>query len=281
MTSTPSRLTPRQWVRYTAERLRALYPADEAEGLAWWVVEECLSCTRTDVLLTRDERDMPSLEPILLRLLQHEPVQYIFGRTTWRGLTLQVSPDTLIPRPETAELVDVALTLCPSDRPVRVLDACTGSGCIAIALQQERPLWQIEALDISADALQIAQANANTNAANAKAIRFFHHDLLCGTPLPAYDLIVSNPPYIRLSESLTMERKVLDFEPHAALFVPDSDALLFYRILAGLQARALCVEINEAFPNEISRLFSEAGYESVQVRADSYGKPRFVSGIRP
>ena len=268
--------TPRQWVHYTAERLRAAYEADEAEGLAWWVVEECLGCTRTELLLSRDKRDLPALDSILNRLLQHEPIQYIFGRILWRGLTLRVTPATLIPRPETAELVDWALTCYPADSPIRVLDACTGSGCIAIALKRERPQWQVDAFDISAEALEIAKANAKANA-NAD-IRFFRHDLLGDAPLPDYDLIVSNPPYVRLSERAEMRPEVLDYEPHTALFVPDSDALIFYRALARLHARTLCVEINEAFPNEISRLFLEAGYESVEARTDSYGKPRFVCG---
>ena len=267
--------TPRQWVHYTAERLRAAYEADEAEGLAWWVVEECLGCTRTELLLSRDERDLPALDSILNRLLQHEPIQYIFGRTTWRGLTLRVTPATLIPRPETAELVDQALTLYPADRPIRVLDACTGSGCIAIALKKERPCWQVDALDVSAEALTIAQANAE---ANQIAVRFFRHDLLGDAPLPAYDLIVSNPPYVRLSEQAEMTPQVLDYEPHAALFVPDNDALIFYRALAGLHAAALCVEINEAFGREVCEVFRQAGYADIQLVHDSYGKARIVTG---
>ena len=268
--------TPRQWVHYTAERLRAAYEADEAEGLAWWVVEECLGCTRTELLLSRDERDLPALNSILNRLLQHEPIQYIFGRTLWRGLTLRVTPATLIPRPETAELVDWALTCYPADSPIRVLDACTGSGCIAIALKRERPLWQVDALDISEEALEIAQANAK---ANAKAdIRFFRHNLLSDAPLPDYDLIVSNPPYVRLSERAEMRPEVLDHEPHTALFVPDSDALIFYRALAGLHAAALCVEINEAFGREVCEVFRQAGDADIQLVHDSYGKARIVTG---
>ncbi len=267
--------TPRQWVRYTAEKLQAVYEADEAEGLAWWVVEECLGCTRTELLLSRDERDLPSIDSILERLLRHEPVQYIFGRTLWRGLTLRVTPATLIPRPETAELVDQALTLYPADRPIRVLDACTGSGCIAIALKRERPLWQVDALDVSAEALTIAQANAE---ANQIAVRFFRHNLLSDAPLPAYDLIVSNPPYVRLSEQAEMTPQVLDYEPHAALFVPDNDALIFYRALAGLHAAALCVEINEAFGREVCEVFRQAGYADIQLVHDSYGKARIVTG---
>lgn len=267
--------TPRQWVRYTAEKLQAVYEADEAEGIAWWVVEECLGCTRTELLLSRDERDLPALDSILNRLLQHEPVQYIFGRTLWRGLSLRVTPATLIPRPETAELVDWALTCYPADSPIRVLDACTGSGCIAIALKRERPLWQVDALDISEEALEIAKANAE---ANQVAVRFFRHDLLGDAPLPAYDLIVSNPPYVRLSEQAEMTPQVLDYEPHAALFVPDSDALVFYRALARLQARTLCVEINEAFGREVCEVFRQAGYADIQLVHDSYGKARIVTG---
>lgn len=268
--------TPRQWVQYTAERLRAAYEADEAEGLARWVVEECLGCTRTELLLSRDERDLPAFDSILNRLLQHEPIQYIFGRTQWRGLTLRVTPATLIPRPETAELVDWALTCYPAESPIRVLDACTGSGCIAIALKRERPLWQVDAFDISAEALEIAQANAKANA-NAD-IRFFRHDLLGDAPLPDYDLIVSNPPYVRLSEQAEMTPQVLDYEPHAALFVPDNDALIFYRALAGLHAATLCVEINEAFGREVCEVFRQAGYADIQLVHDSYGKARIVTG---
>lgn len=275
MTSIPTIRTPRQWVRYAASVLTAVYEAEEAEAVAWWVVEEGLACSRTDILLSREERDFPSIDTILQRLLRHEPVQYVFGHTTWRGLDLQVTPATLIPRPETAELADRVLAYCPTTEPLHVLDACTGSGCLAIALKKERPQWQMDALDISTEALQVARANAEANAAE---IRFFHHDLLRGQPLPAYDLIVSNPPYVRQSERETMNCRVTDYEPAAALFVPDEDALCFYRALTALQCRALCVEINEALGNEVSDLFRQAGYTDLQLFHDNYGKSRIICG---
>ena len=268
-------------IRDLTDRLAVAYPPDEAEAMAWWVAEECTGLSRTQLLLQSHISTINcQLSTIIDRLLRHEPIQYIFGYTLWRGLRLSVTPATLIPRPETAELVDLVLhnISTVNCQLSTILDACTGSGCIAIALKKERPMWHVDALDISEEALQVAQRNAQDNGAD---IHFFQHDLMsivnCQLSTK-YDLIVSNPPYVCMSERASMEKRVLDYEPASALFVPDEDPLRFYRALARLHAPILAVEINEALACEVSDLFRENGYSDVQVFNDSYSKSRFVIG---
>lgn len=271
-------------IRDLRDRLSVAYPKDEAEALAWWVAEECTGINRTQLLLQTPETITYNQSPITIieRLLRHEPIQYVFGYTLWRGLRLRVTHATLIPRPETAELVDLVLKKISTVncKLSTILDACTGSGCVAIAMKQARPEWQVEALDVSEEALQVARQNAQDNGAD---IRFFRHDLLStisSQPSTKYDLIVSNPPYVCQRERTSMEKRVLDYEPASALFVPDDDPLIFYRVLARFQAPILAVEINEALSSEVAELFRESGCRDVQVFNDSYGKPRFVIGQR-
>ena len=164
-------------IREIKDQLLPAYSPDEAEALAWWVAEECTGLTRTQLLLNRLSTFNFQFSTIIARLLRHEPIQYIFGYTLWRGLRLSVTPATLIPRPETAELVDLVLNEISTInyQLSTVLDACTGSGCIAIALKEAHPEWQIDACDLSEEALQIARQNALDNGTD---IRFFQHDLL-------------------------------------------------------------------------------------------------------
>ena len=263
-------------IREIKDQLLPAYSPDEAEALAWWVAEECTGLTRTQLLLNKLSTFNFQFSTIIARLLRHEPIQYIFGYTLWRGLRLSVTPATLIPRPETAELVDLVLEkLSPITNHLSpIIDACTGSGCIAIALKQAHPEWQIDACDLSEEALQIARQNALDNDTD---IRFFCHDIL--SPLsPKYSLVVSNPPYVKQSERRDMEQRVLDYEPASALFVPDNDPLIFYRALVALQAPILAVEINEALSRETAQLFRDNRYTDTQIFPDSYGKPRFIIG---
>ena len=277
-------------IREIKEQLLPAYSPDEAEALAWWVAEECTGLTRTQLLLNEISNNSSdkikninyqlSIVNCIARLLRHEPIQYIFGYTLWRGLRLSVTPATLIPRPETAELVDLVLNEISTInyQLSTVLDACTGSGCIAIALKQAHPEWQIDACDLSEEALQIARQNALDNGTD---IRFFCHDLLSPFNFhlsTRYDLVVSNPPYVKQSERKDMEQRVLDYEPASALFVPDNDPLIFYRALVALQAPILAVEINEALSRETAQLFRDNRYTDTQIFPDSYGKPRFIIG---
>lgn len=237
---------------------------------------------KEEVTLTSEQESL--LRGIIDRLRQGEPLQYIEGKAPFCGMEFAVNPSVLIPRPETAELVDWIVCEHATQQP-RILDLGTGSGCIAIALSKQLPQATIEACDISAEALTIAKENARTNEA---PVSFFTHDMLdLGTSLPhSYDILVSNPPYIRQSEAADMSIQVTEWEPHTALFVPDDDALRFYRAIAELgQTEALrpgghiYVEINQALGKETVALFEAYGYQDVELRKDIYGNERMI-GVR-
>ena len=234
---------------------------------------------KEEVTLTTEQETQ--LQGIIDRLLQGEPLQYIEGRAPFCGLEFAVNPSVLIPRPETAELVDWIASDHATRQP-RILDLGTGSGCIAIALSKQLPQAEIEACDISTGALTVAKENARTNEA---PVSFFVHNMLnLDTPLPhSYDILVSNPPYIRQSEAADMSVQVTEWEPHTALFVPDDDALRFYRAIAELgQTETLrpngyiYVEINQALGKETVALFEAYGYQDVELRKDIYGNERMI-----
>ncbi len=283
--------TVKQQIDYIISQLHGYYPDEELRELAYWIIEESTGMTRNDILLGRkDTKNIPNIEIILEKLRAHVPIQYIFGHTQWMGLDLQVTPATLIPRPETAELVEWILRSVPRDTHARVLDIGTGSGCIAIALKQRAPLWQVTGVDISTEALAVARNNAQRNGVE---IEWLQADILSDEVMRRlgdeakgerrWDIIVSNPPYICEKEKKDMEARVLDYEPHSALFVPDTDPLLFYRKIATLSAKSegklyLFFEINEAYGNEVCTMLREMGYTNVELKHDIYGKPRMVSG---
>lgn len=221
---------------------------------------------------------------IITRLLKGEPVQYILGTAYFYGMDLKVTPVTLIPRPETAELVDMIVKE-NRETDLRLLDIGTGSGAIAIALARNLRFPQVTATDISAPALEVARENARTFHCD---IKFEEEDILtCALPPESFDIIVSNPPYIAAEEKEGMEKNVLDHEPHGALFVPDSDPLLFYRRIAALSRDALVAggrlyfEINPRFSEALRRMLEEKGFNDIRIIRDSYGKDRFAAAINP
>ena len=293
----------RNFVRYIESALQGFYPPDECRALAWWVAEETTGLSRTQIITgCKDTKIIPNIEIILQRLQKKEPIQYIFGHTLWRGIDLQLSPATLIPRPETAELVDFITqdqatlnapcsTLQAQKKagmdtcvPVlNVLDIGTGSGCIAIALKQQHPAWNVYGLDISEEALTIARGNAERNHI---PIQFDQCDILRQTPLltdkdgkkVTFQIVVSNPPYIAEREKAQMDTSVLDYEPHSALFVPDQDPLLFYHRIAELRlAPYLYFELNEAYAQQTADMLQSMGYQDIILKNDSYGKPRILA----
>ena len=257
-------------------QLESAYPKDEAKALAWWIVEEETGLSRSQILSgCKITKNFAHVQEVIERLLHFEPIQYIFGHTEWCGLDLKVTPATLIPRPETAELVEkitnyhLPLTNC------RVLDVGTGSGCIAIALKKAHPEWQVTGIDISPEAIDVARENAKRNGVD---ITFQVADIFSNS-IGDFDLVVSNPPYITESEKSSMLPNVLDFEPHTALFVPDSDPLKFYRRIAELKlGKYLFFEINEAFGEEMKNLFADLGYTDILITKDIYGKARIIEG---
>ena len=264
----------------------------EARALAFVVLEDAFGLSRTDIYLGKDtafsEDDTIRLEKILRRLEQGEPVQYVIGTAQFCNLTFRVTPDTLIPRPETEELVGWVASLLPFEAPCSVLDVGTGTGCIAISLAKQFPRAQVTAWDISEGALAVAQQNAETNGVTVdfrqKDVLEVVNDAVVSMPTHAPLYIVSNPPYICERERAEMEAHVLDYEPASALFVPDADPLLFYRALARLgqqlHAAAVLVEINQAYGQETVRMFQSSGYSNVELRRDIYGKDRMIKAVR-
>lgn len=258
-------------------QLQAVYPEEEARALAWWVVEESTGLSRSEILSgCKGTKNMPNLQAIIQRLLHFEPIQYIFGHTLWAGLDIKVTPATLIPRPETAELVEQIDRF--SEKKMSVLDIGTGSGCIAIALKKHHPEWEVIGIDISAEAISVAKENAARNNVEVSflTVDIFSDGIDC---FDHFDIVVSNPPYICESEKASMRPNVLKYEPSSALFVPNHDPLRFYRRIASLHlGRYVFFEINEAYSHEMTAMMSELGYTNIQIINDIYGKPRIIEG---
>lgn len=267
------------------------YGESEARAVAFLVLEEAFGISRTEVYADKirdfSEKEHNQFEKISQELACGVPVQYVLGATWFDGLRLQVTSDTLIPRPETEELVTLVADYVHAHHKngkVSFLDVGTGSGCIAVALKHRFPSAHVTAWDVSEAALRVARKNA---AQYGCAVSFRQVDLLndaCPSLAPPPLIIVSNPPYICFSEATEMEQHVVDFEPEQALFVPNHDPLLFYRPLARLakehQAEALFVEVNRAYAHGVAHVMREtSGYTNVAVLRDSFGNERFVVGL--
>lgn len=271
------------------EVLSPLYSTGEIKNIIRIIFENLKNYSQVDIIMNQDEILSPfikdKVDAILKRLLNHEPIQYIFNEAYFQGFTLKVTPDTLIPRPETEELVDIIVKE-NTKSDLHVLDIGTGSGAIAIALARSLKFPIVDAIDISQAAIDIAQENAK---ALKVKINFSKKDILSSEipTISTYDIIVSNPPYITDQEKSSMEPNVLDYEPHTALFVPDSDALLFYRAIALYAIHALnpggriYFEINSLFGKETAKLLSDNDLIDVNIIKDMYGLDRFVSATKP
>lgn len=265
-------------------RLAAVYAEGEAKAVARLVYEQRYGLTLTDLCLGRDaDVDDAALESLAKRLERGEPVQYVLGQARFFGRPFAVAPGVLIPRPETEELVGWVLeergARAGSGAP-RVLDVGTGSGCIAVTLASEWSGAQVEAWDISAEALRQAAENARRLQA---AVGFRQIDALRAPSCASrFDIIVSNPPYIGRSEAAEMEPNVLDHEPHEALFVDDADPLLFYRAISRYARQALTAggslyfEINPLHVQSLCALLEAEGFGHVAVRTDQYGRQRMI-----
>jgi release factor glutamine methyltransferase len=268
--------------------LKALYPENEIRNITDLVAGHLLNYSKIEIHMNHREpisaETAEKFEAALARLQKWEPVQYVIGNTWFYELPFQVDSRVLIPRPETEELV-VWIIRDNSDRQGTLLDIGTGSGCIAISLAKHLPSLQVSACDVSSEALEIAQINAESNKAN---VRFFHLDLLNGNnSLPGkFSLIVSNPPYVRIGEMQLMRPNVLDFEPGLALFAPEEDPLLFYRRIALLARKYLAdggkiyLEINEALSQETARVLENAGMYGIVVKEDLNGRKRMIRALK-
>lgn len=276
--------TVEQAVRTIRTALRPLYPAGEVEGFIRIIFRHLLHYEPVDILLRKDTV-LPGFIPdkidkVVEELKKSRPVQYIFNEARFHGHDFYVDGSVLIPRPETEELVDIIVDENGlSD--LSVLDAGTGSGCIAISLALALKFPEVTAVDISEKALEVARRNAA--ALNARNIDFVCCDMLdMPVEVGKYDIIVSNPPYIAESEKVGMDRNVLDYEPSGALFVPDDDPLRFYKALSRFGADALkpggrlYFEINSRFPAEIKKMLDADGYVDVELLRDMQGLWRFA-----
>ena len=274
--------------RFAYRELENIYNRNEIRTLLQMMFEHFLGWSVAHLLISKNatinQSDLLKLNFAIKDLRHGKPIQYIIGSTEFCNLTLSVSPHTLIPRPETAELVYLIADKEKERQPQYILDLCTGSGCIAIALAKAFPAAKVFASDISAEAMAVAKKNAECNKAE---VSFVIADIL-REENPAgesYDIIVSNPPYVREMEKVMMNRNVLDYEPHIALFVPDGDPLMFYRHIAEFASKhlrtggKLYLEINEALGNETAALLEKQGYRPI-IHKDSFGKDRMIEASK-
>lgn len=285
-------------------RLAGVYDQREARAVARMLVEEKFSLSFADIICggveALPDADKQWIEAAVKRLEQGEPIQYVLGWAWFGGLKFNVRSGVLIPRPETEWLVDnICAHPAPSnDRPLRILDIGTGSGCIALSIKQRLPETYVEAWDISTEALSIAADNARSLGLD---VVWRQQDALNITPnvlsttpndnsvvpdSPPWDVIVSNPPYICERERTDMARNVLEHEPSTALFVPDTDPLLFYRAITRYavgslnEGGRLLFECNTLYAGDTARMMADEGMTATQVYDDCFGKPRFAVGKR-
>lgn len=288
-------------------RLASIYDTDEAKAIVRWMLDVRFGLSLTDIVCGKTDElskeECAELEGMMQRLEKGEPVQYVMGVAEFCGRRFHVEPGVLIPRPETGELCEIISEAREYQRDDQILDIGTGSGCIAITLALELPCAKVIAWDISEKALSIAKKNAEALGAE---VTFEQRDILqygensnifltipeqdsptCSlsrlSPLSSkYDLIVSNPPYVCNREKATMERHVLEHEPHLALFVPNDDPLLFYRAITHFAKEALkpngllYFELNPLYACETEAMVRELGFSETEIKLDMFGKQRFL-----
>ena len=285
-------MTIQQAQQRTLLQLKILYDKREAANITDWVMEHITAKKRIDRLLDKEvvltDIQLLALDTILQELLTHKPIQYILGEAWFAGMKFFVNGSVLIPRPETEELVEWIAAKINNEKLIinNLLDIGTGSGCIPISLKKMLPELLVTSIDVSEDALKIAKQNADTLQAEVTLLNIdFLHEANW-EQLPVVDVIVSNPPYIKRSEYSSMAKNVTGFEPSVALFVPDEDALLFYRKIAVFgkthlaKEGSIFLEINEVLGNEVMELYVGYGYK-VEMRKDMQGKDRMACVTSP
>lgn len=267
---------------YFREELSAV--ADEREITSWYYIymQYLLVYNRSDCIINSNQvlnkSQLSKIKQIVAELKTHKPIQYILGKTEFYGLKIKVNEHTLIPRPETEQLVDWIL----KENFVAALDIGTGSGCIPIALAKHTDA-KVLAIDVSEDALLIAEENAKNNEVE---IDFIHQDILQTNYLQKVDLIVSNPPYVLESEKEKIQENVLDYEPELALFVEDKNPLIFYKKIASLAINflnengKLFFEINAKFGKETIEMLADIGFVNIELKKDMNDKDRMIKAIK-
>ena len=281
-----AKMNSKELYRNFLVELQSVYELSEATVITDWVFENVANIKKAD-LIKNPLQKIP--RPVLIKLaakqeelLQHKPVQYVMGNTTFYNMQFQVNDKVLIPRPETEEMTNMIISSYRFEqKQISILDIGTGSGCIAVAVKKHLPSSKVIALDVSEDALDIARANAITNKTNIQCTLFDFLDESRWPELMLSDIIISNPPYIPVNEKKLMDKNVVNFEPHSALFVPDNQPLLFYEKIAKFGRSHLnyngkvFVETHEDYTKEVAALFA-ATYQQVLIKKDMFGKERIV-----
>ncbi len=273
---------------FIKSELKDLYSPDEISSLTRLILEKEFAIPFADILACKfnhlSDAEMQKLTEIVGKLKNSEPIQYILGESDFFGLAFYVNGSVLIPRPETEELVQWVLESA-ENKPMKILDIGTGSGCIAVTLAKKLPSAEVHAWDISEDALEVARRNAERN--GVKVIFSKRDMLLEPVSDEKFDIIVSNPPYVTEVEKTEMQENVLNFEPHLALFVPDDNALVFYEKIADFALTnlnkdgKLFFEINRAKGADIAHLLEEKGFTNIELRKDISGNERMVMAEPP
>ena len=269
------------------KELSSIYDRDELKNIIDLVLEHITGLPRMEQVKTKIPyltcTQLEDIDSITERLKKNEPIQHVLGETWFAGMKFKVNKNVLIPRPETEELVDWIVKQCAIDnRQLSIIDIGTGSGCIGITLKKKLPGADISAIDVCSEALFTATENAVALNAEVDLMLLDFLDEGKWAALGHYDIIVSNPPYVKQSELNEMHERVKGFEPHLALFVPDNDALLFYKKLSSFSKQhlkaggSLFVEINEALGDEIVSQLKSAGFATVELRKDMQGKDRMI-----
>lgn len=273
--------------KYFVNVLADIYEEDEADAIFFHVTEHLFQFSRNQYLLhksaTISESELLKIHFILKDLKKGIPLQYILGEVDFMGLKIKVSPDVLIPRPETEELVDWIIKSQNLESIETIIDIGTGSGCIALGLKKFLPNTTICALDVSKAALQIAQENAKKNNLD---IEWIEADILSPQIKfkRKFSIVVSNPPYVTKAEAASMHKNVLENEPHLALFVPDNDALIFYSKILQIAQNHLkkngwvYFEINQYFTREMQQLLKESNFKNIELKKDISGHYRMIRG---
>jgi release factor glutamine methyltransferase len=278
-------------IAYIKHSLEGLYPPGEIRVFTQRIMANVCGLQHHQILMSKGKdlsvTEKAAVRSMVERLKEGEPIQYITGEAPFYGLSFRVNPSVLIPRPETEELVERIVKDCAGRAPL-ILDIGTGSGCIAVSLAHSLPDSQVTALDISAEALSVARENARLKGVE---VAFVETDILSRRQARqavagAFDLIVSNPPYVRMSEQTAMEKNVLNYEPPLALFVADADPLLFYRAIARFAEMKLrpwgelYLEINAQLGKETVELLREEGFGAVELIRDLQGRDRIIKAHR-
>lgn len=275
------------FLQYMQQELESIYTPSEISVLSRMILGDIPDVTPAMLTTCKinhlSQLHRGKIEEIVDRLKTGEPIQYVLRKTEFYGLMFHVTPDVLIPRPETEELVEWVLNEAGTHK-LKLLDIGTGSGCIAVTLAKKLPGSDVSACDVSEKALEVAALNAR---ANQVSVHCFHQDVFDAfTGTPPYDVVISNPPYVLESEKKEMEDNVLKFEPPQALFVPDESPLLFYERIADLALEILPTggklyfEIHQSKAKEVKAMLQSKGYMNVQVKNDIAGNARMVRAVR-